>query len=284
MSVIAGKPTTRDENHTTIDFQRPVAAWSEFRERWGGLHNFLMAGELVEWFDFAVPSLAEVVDRVRGDDKAIFRSGVKQAEFDLTGIPDAKTMPIHTLLQRPFVLAHFSLNDRFGGKGQVFEGIEERWVEPWRKRLLAHGFTFEYIYSILFVSGPHSATNYHMDYTHQLAWQREGVKHFHGLVDPDRWTTPEQRGNCKLEGMAKPAAITPADTFTLVQPPNTVLWNAVTTPHWVETFDEPAMTLTLVHSHLRMDGKLCPHGEEVARYRAAQQQKNTAAPKSGYGG
>lgn len=282
MSATANGRATGDAKRTPIDFQRPVSAWHEFHERWGGLHNFLMSGELVEQFDYALPPLADVVDQVRRDEKAIFRSGVKQAEFDLTDIPDAKTMPIEKLLARPFILAHFSLNPRFGAAGQLFHGLEEKWVEPWRQALLAHGFTFEYIYSILFVSGPHSATNYHMDYTHQLAWQREGTKHFHGLVDPDRWTTPELRGNCKLEGMAKPAAITPADTFTLVQPPNTVLWNAVTTPHWVETFDQPAMTLTIVHSELRMDGKLCPHGEEIEMFRGKQQQAGSA--KSGYGG
>ncbi|MCX5660653.1 MAG: hypothetical protein NTW19_13160 [Planctomycetota bacterium] len=251
-----------------MDYQRPVATWSEFLQRWGGLHNFLMAGELCGGFDFPLPPLDELVDRARGDANTIFRSGVKQAEFDLTNIPDAKTMPIDKLLARPFILANFSIVGQFGGPGQLFEGLDERWVEPWRQRLRDHGFTFESVFAILFASGPHSATNYHMDYTHQLAWQRWGTKHFHGLKDPDRWTTRELRGKCELKGMTRPAAVGADDVFTLVQPPGTVLWNAITTPHWVETFDEPAATLTLVHSGLRVDGKLCPHAQEIADYRA----------------
>ena len=178
-------------------------------------------------------------------------------------------------------LAHFGLANHLAGAGQVFEGIEEKWVEPWRRALTANGFTFDGVYAILFVSGPHSATNYHMDYTHQLAWQRQGVKHFHGLKDPDRWTTRALRGKCELKGMVKPAAITDADVYTLVQPPGTVLWNALTTPHWVETFDEPALTLTLVHSNLRLNGRLCPHAEELAAWRAEQAGQPAA---TGYGG
>eukprot|EP01046_Picozoa_sp_COSAG06_P020040 COSAG06_NODE_1450_length_9437_cov_5.045299_14_plen_84_part_00 len=40
----------------------------------------------------------------------------------------------------------------------------------------------------------------------------------------------------------------------------------MTIPHWVETFDEPALTLTLVHSDLRHNGELCPHGQDRERY------------------
>lgn len=260
-----------------MDFQQPVTTWDQFHQRWGGLFNFMVAGEVTDGFDFDIPPLEEIVERIRGDEKTIFRSGVKQAEFDLTDIPDARTMPLEALLARPFILAHFALSARFGGAGQLFEGIEERWAEPWRQKLRERGFTFDGIYPILFVSGPHSATNYHMDYTHQLAWQRWGVKHFHGLKEPDRWTTRELRGKCELKGMVRPAAITPDDCFTLVQPPGTVLWNAITTPHWVETFDAPAATLTLVHMGLRFEGKLCPHGQEIVDYRAEVAAANAAA-------
>ena len=211
---------------------------------------------------------------------AVVRSGVKQAEFDQTDIPEARTMPLEKLFDRTFILAHFGILAHLGGKGQIFEGLEEKWVEPWRAALLANGFSFDYIFSIVFISGKHSATNYHMDYTHQLAWQRYGTKHFSGLKDPDRWTTREMRGRCQLAGMCKPAEVAEDDVYSLVQPPGTMVWNVLTTPHWVETFDEPALTLTLVHSKLRYKGQLCPHEDELLAWRAEQAAAQAQAPAS----
>src|SRR5690349_13851556 len=103
-----------------MDFGTPVTRWSEFQSRWGGLHNFLMSGEVMTRFDFETPSLERIVEEVRRDERAIFRSGVKQDAFDLTDIPDARTMPLDHLLARPFVLAHFGLHAHLGGKGQIF--------------------------------------------------------------------------------------------------------------------------------------------------------------------
>lgn len=266
-----------------MDYQRPVAAWPEFVDRWGGLHNFFMSGELVDFFDFDLPPIDQLVDEVRRDEGAIFRTGAKQDAFVLEQIAEARTMPLEKLLARPFVLAHFKIGANLALPGKVFHGIEERWVQPWRDRLNAHGFTFDRIFPILFVSGPHSATQYHMDFTHQLAWQRQGVKHFHGLTDPDRWTTHDLRGRCDLREMVKPAGIKAEDTYTLVQGPGTMLWNAVTTPHWVETFDRPASTMTLVHSNLRYDGRLCPHGQEYADFQAAKAAQQ-AQPQPASGG
>lgn len=247
----------------------PLTSWHAFEERgWGGLHNCLMGDELVHEIpvSYKFPPLEDIVDAVRADEQAIFRSGVKSNDFDLTDISaDFRAMPISVAIQSRFILAHFQLHQRFGGPGQIFEGLEEQWVEPWRRALASHGFTFSNVFSILFAAGPHSATNYHMDYTQQLAWQLYGVKHWGGLLEPDRWTTVEQRTNVKLEGMSRPPGITSSDTYTITQHPGTVLWNPMTIPHWVETFDEPALTLTLVHSNLRCNGELCVHGQDRER-------------------
>lgn len=260
----------------------PATTWPDFLERWGGLHNFLIAGEPTAAFRYDLPPLEKIVEEVRRDPASKFRSGVKQDAFDMTDISDqAASMPIADLLRRPFVLAHFFVTPNLTGAGKIFAGLEEQWVEPWRATLKAHGFTWAELFPILFVSGPNSASNYHMDASHQLAWQRYGTKHFHGLRDPDRWTTHEERGKCQLVGSVKPATIKPDDTYTIVQPPGTVLWNAITTPHWVETFDEPALTLTLVHRGLRLHGRLCPHDEEIFAYRAAQEAKGTATKSAG---
>jgi hypothetical protein len=245
-----------------------VSKWSEFIHQWGGLHNFLIGGEITAAFHFDLPSLEELVEEVRQNEHTLFRTGQKRNKFDLTEFKEAKTMPLDVLFQRTFVIAHFTILEHMTGKGQVFEGIEEKWVQPWCKALAVRGFSWDKLFPILFISGRHSATQYHMDRTHQLAWQRIGTKHFFGLKDPDRWTTRELRCRCDLEEMNKPEGITDADTYRIVQPPDTMLWNAVGTPHWVETFDQPAVTMTLVHTGLRLNGKLCPHGDEQFAYYA----------------
>jgi hypothetical protein len=269
---------------TTQDPARPCSTWDEFKARWGGLHNFLMAPSLVpKPFDYPLPPLEELIDRIRTNQHTIFRSGIKQAQFDQTPIPDAKTMPIRQLLQRPFVMAHFALASHFNAKGQVLEGLEEQWVQPWRETLLAQGFTFDNVFSIIFASGPNSASNYHWDFTHQMAFQRYGTKHFHGLRDPDHFTNEKLRCDTVLADMARPPEVSDSDAYAIAQPPGTILWNAVTTPHWVETFNEPAATLTLVHTNLRLNGKLCPHGEELFNYRARKAAASTASqPASTY--
>eukprot|EP01046_Picozoa_sp_COSAG06_P020041 COSAG06_NODE_1450_length_9437_cov_5.045299_15_plen_254_part_00 len=201
-----------------------ASSWDAFEHRWGGLYNCLMDGELVcELPDYTLPPLEDIVNTVRADGRAVLRSGVKSNDFDLTDISDEfRSMPISAAMQSRFILAHFHLNERFGGPGQIFEGLEDRWVEPWRRALAAHGFTFSRVFSILFAAGPHSSTNYHMDYTQQLAWQRYGTKHWGGLLQPDRWTTMEQRTDVRLEGMGKPPGISESDVYTITQHPNTV--------------------------------------------------------------
>jgi len=248
----------------------PTSTWPHFHRHWGGLHNFLITDEITA-FNYQPPPLERIIEEVRHHSLSIVRSGVKADAFDLTDIKDDfRALPLDQAFHSRFVLAHFALHPHLSGPGQVFEGIEEGWVQPWRRRLLDHGFTFESVFAILFASGPGSASNYHMDRTHQLAWQCHGTKHFHGLTDPDGWTTREQRGACDLVTSRRPAGLGEADTYAIVQRPGTMLWNTVAIPHWVETFDGPAATLTLVHKGLRLQGKLCPHSQEREAWLASR--------------
>lgn len=264
-----------------MNFHRTVTDWEQFRQHWGGLHNFLLGGDISADFDYPLPPLERIIDEVRQAPDAIVRGGVKSDVFDLTDIKaEFIRQPLAEALQRRFVLAHFRLHPCLSGRGQVFEGIDKRWVEPWRRKLREHGFEFGSVFAILFASGPNSASNYHLDITHQLAWQRYGTKHFTGLKDPDRWTTREQRGRCELKGTVKPDGITAADVYTIEQPPGSLLWNAHTTPHWVETFDACAVTLTLVHQELRLNGQFCPHAADCERWRT----ENAWPPKVATGG
>lgn len=260
--------------------QQTLTTWGQFRQHWGGVHNFLMAGDIAP-FKFELPPLPELVDILRQDPAVRVLSGVKSAAFDMTNITEEfRKIPIADALQRPFNLAHFKLGN-FSVKGQVFEKLEESWVEPWRRSLTAHGFTWTELFPIVFVAGRGCATNYHMDASHVLAWQRCGIKYFNSLREPDRWTTRAERATCVLEGSVRPVAIGPEDIVTHVMPAGTVLWNTIATPHWVDASAEVAATLSLVHRGLRMDGQLCPHEVEMEEYRKEQAGKGKATAASG---
>ena len=90
-----------------------------------------------------------------------------------------------------------------------------------------------------------------------------GWANWHALDEPDRWTTKALRCDTKsMLQLSKPAAVGARDIYTVVRRPGSALWNPQATPHWVETFSEPALTLTLVHAGLRLHGRLCPHEQE----------------------
>src|SRR5690606_14304372 len=108
-------------------------------------------------------------------------------------------------------LAHFKLQ-KFMGPGQLLEGFEEQVMQPWMKALHEAGFTWNRCYPILFMSGPNCATNYHMDYSHVMAWQTHGTKLFSGLKDPQRWAPLETRIHAK--GIERPEGIAEEDALT----------------------------------------------------------------------
>ncbi len=158
-------------------------------------------------------------------------------------------------------MSHFKLPN-FYAPGRLFHGFEEQVLDPWRTALAEAGFTWTRCYPIIFISGPHCATNYHMDRSHVVAWQRHGIKRFVGLQDPHRWAPLEER---MLPGgnMKRPPAITEADTLPYEMKPGETLWNALLTPHWVEAADHVTYSINLSHGGLRLNGNLCPHEQEL---------------------
>ena len=237
-----------------------VETWDEFKEQWGGVINFLMDGEMAA-FRFDLPPLADALDQLRRSPNTRIYKGEKSPSFIHEDISeDFRALPIEEALESPFNIANFEL-DEFYGPGRLFHRLEESWVEPWRRSLEQNGFTYRECFPIVFVSGRNCATNYHLDYSHVMAWQRYGTKLFYGLKDPDRWTTPEQRLRCELN-MTKPTEIIEDDILCYEMPPGSVLWNAISTPHWVDAADEVALTMSMVHRGLRLNGKLCPHEED----------------------
>lgn len=245
-----------------------VHTWAEFQERWAGVHNFLMTDECVP-FAFAMPPLDRVVAEMRADPDARITPGAKGDRLQLTDMAaQFRALPVERALESSFALAHFQLT-RFDAPGKFLHGFTAQVLEPWQRALAAHGFTFERCYPIIFISGKGCATNYHMDFSHVLAWQIYGAKRFCGLKDPDRWASRDVRVNYKPEGFAQPAALTEADALCYTMRPGDVLWNALLTPHWVEAGTEVALSVNISHGGIRYRGELCPNEAELGAHRGA---------------
>jgi hypothetical protein len=178
-------------------------------------------------------------------------------------------------LESPFSLAHYQLSN-FDQPGSVLYGFKEKVLDPWQEALRAAGFTWERCYPIVFISGPHCATNYHMDFSHVAAWQVYGHKRFCGLKSPGRWAPWKTRMSYSPQNFQRPEALTEADALCYPMKPGDVLWNALLTPHWVEASEEAAMSINVSHGGLRLNGRLCPHEQELEDHRAAHPE---SAPK-----
>jgi len=248
--------------------QRTVTTWEEFCDAWDGVHNFLMADECVP-FSFDMPPLERVVSEMRDDPKARITSGVKGKTLQLEDIAEQfRATPVEQVLTRPFGLAHFELSV-FDHPGKFLHGFTQQVLDPWQAALKKVGFTFERCNPIIFISGPQSATNYHMDFSHVLAWQIYGSKRFCGLKAPGRWAPWRARVVYTPSNFERPQELQKSDELCYNMPPGSVLWNALLTPHWVEAGNEAAMSVNISHGGLRLHGRLCPFERELEDYREA---------------
>ena len=245
---------------------RKVTSWSEFKESWAGQRNFLVGGECIP-FSFPFPEPAKVVEEMRADAQARISPGVKGDRLRLDDMSaEFRRLPIGEALERPFALAHFKLSV-FDEPGKFLHGFRDAVLEPWRQALRDQGFSFDRCYPIIFISGKGCATNYHMDYSHVLAWQATGMKRFCGLLDPDHWAPRETRLSYSPDRFSRPPSLGEADELCYDMAPGDALWNALLTPHWVEAGDEVAISVNISHGGLRLDGKLCPFEEELEQHR-----------------
>ncbi len=259
-----------DATHST------VRTWPEFHRRWAGVQNFLMEGECVP-FDFEMQPLASVVEEMRADVDARITPGTKGNTLQMDDMAEHfRAMPVEQAMEGPFALAHFKLA-RFDAPGKFLHGFEQGVMEPWRQALANAGFTWDVLNPIIFISGKGCATNYHMDFSHVLAWQIYGTKRFCGLQDPHRWTTQEMRVNYRWQGFIKPADLTEEDALCYDMQPGAVLWNALLTPHWVEAGTEVALSVNLSHKGLRYHGQLCPHEDELEAHRTAHPEIDSSS-------
>ena len=250
--------------------RRSVSTWDELQRAFGEPINFLMTGECVP-FAFDFPPVDEVVDILRRDSDVRITQNTRGDKLDLADLVEHyRDIPLDDMLAGEFGVAHFKLPS-FYGAGQFLHGFEDRVMAPWRDALSAHGFTWERCYPIIFISGRNSATNYHMDYSHVIAWQIHGSKRFCGLVDPAAWTTSQQRVTYNPDSFERPADLTDDDFLCYDMPPGAVLWNALLTPHAVTAAaDRVAMSVNLSHGGLRLNGELCHFEQELFDDRTAR--------------
>jgi hypothetical protein len=225
-----------------------------------------LAGECIP-FSFDLPPLEVVVDQLRRCPAS--RLYLDHVAEPVQGAPREAfaALPIDEALQRPFSLALFKL-DALSGPGEMFQDFEDQVMAPWRAALSEAGFTWRRCYPIIFVSGAHCSTDYHMDQSHVVAWQVFGTKRFCWLNDPERWAPKEVRLD-REQHHTRPEGIEEAETECFEMQPGDVLWNQLLTPHWVEAPGGVTYSINISHGGLRLNGELCPFEQELADWQHA---------------
>lgn len=240
----------------------------DFCEQWSGTNNFQMAGECAP-LNHEFPALEKIVEFFRKEPTSRIGSFANGLTSEGAFEREFRNCPIEQAMNMPFYLANFSLN-KFQGKGQIFEFLEDGIMQPWRRFLATMGFSWYRCYPIVFISGKGAPGVYHLDLSHVLAWQVYGTKVFNSLRNPlerlkyTEAINPDFRNNL---GPREPADLSKEDILSIEMPPGTLLWNQVLTPHWVSSLREDvAFSLNISHGGLRCDGKLSPAGEVIEKY------------------
>lgn len=242
----------------------------DFQSLWSGSHNFLLSPALFTP-KADLPELPAIVDRVRADKDARILRNQSAKSINLQSVADwFRGLPIDQAMLEPFNLAHFDI-ERFDRPGDILEGFNESFFEPWKNFLRSAGFTWERIKPYFFISGRASLTPYHMDLSHVLAWQCYGRKRFNALTNPEKYAPAKvredfvRRKSTYPEWFHMPSDLQPNEIRSFDMESGDLLWNVFLTPHWVESLeDKPAMSINVSHGGLRFEGQLC-HFEVEAR-------------------
>lgn len=194
---------------------RKITTRAEFQRHWGCHLNFLMGGECIP-FDFEFPPVESLVEAVRSDPGARILRGKKGDRADERDISEEfRALPLEEAVEGPFQMSHFNLSS-FYGQGEILWGLREQVMTPWRNFLREAGFSWRRCFPILFVSGPDSATNYHMDLSQVLALQVCGIKTFSGFMNPSKWVPLRDSVREDFrERMSKPRDIPPQEVLFL---------------------------------------------------------------------
>ena len=242
--------------------EKCINTWRQLKKNWSGVDNFLMANECAP-FKFPFPSLQEIIEEVRQDPYARAYIGTKGKSMSVENVIEHfRSLSLAKVMKTTFTLAHSKLS-QFDHKGGFLYRFNETVLAPWEDLLRVNEFTWDRCYPIIFISGINSATNYHMDFSHVVAWQTHGRKRFCGLQDPEKWAPKEIRLTNKAGKLTWPDELSSDDRLCYDMDAGEVLWNRLLTPHMVETTDQPAMSINFSHGGLRLDGELSSFEAEV---------------------
>ena len=212
-------------------------------------------------FAFEFPSTEQIVERLVAEPTT---TGIK-GQLRKTGdrgntMEQFRGMAFNDLLATSFQLRYPDVTT-LDQPGEIFAGFTEQVLIPWKRYLLDHGFTWDRCYALARVSGPNTCTGYHMDRSNVLFWNVRGRKFFHGFRDPDRWV-PIEQATQEREAQIMPENMLDEEVLSYPVDDNTLLWNHLLTPHWV---DAPELTFGINFSHggLRHNGRLCRYEQHV---------------------
>jgi hypothetical protein len=239
---------------------KTVATTTEFLHAWDSRVNFLMADECVP-FSFEFPPTEQIVEHLVAEKKTTGIKGMLRDTGDReNAIEEFRGMSFADLMATSFQLRYpdVTMLDR---PGDIFAGFTEQVLIPWKRYLLDHGFEWDRCYALARVSGPNTCTGYHMDRSNVLFWNVRGRKVFHGFREPDRWV-PLERAAEEREAQIMPEDMSDEDVLSYEVDNNTLLWNHLLTPHWV---DAPELTFGINFSHggLRHNGRLCRYEQHL---------------------
>jgi len=239
---------------------KTVATTTELMRTWDSRINFLMADQCVP-FSFEFPPTQQIVERLVAEQKPTGITGrLRDTGDQENAMEKFRGMSFADLMATTFQLRYpdVTMLDR---PGDIFAGFTEQVLIPWKRYLLDHGFEWDRCYALARVSGPNTCTGYHMDRSNVLFWNVRGRKVFYGFRDPNRWV-PLERATETREMQIMPEDMSDEDVLTYEVDDNTLLWDHLSTPHWV---DAPELTFGINFSHggLRHNGHLCRYEQHL---------------------
>lgn len=239
-----------------------------FLAKWAQGSNFRIPGMR---FAYRFPEIPTILAALVADDLTKATEG-NVTEHRRVGAANElfRDLPLDRLMERTFQCSHYQL-ERFDVPGGILEGFHEAVLRPWQAWLTANDYTWERCYPIIRVSGRNSVTGYHVDVSNVLFWQVYGCKKFWELANPAQWTPAETVVSAQArKELTMPADLPQSARVCHVMEPGGFLWNALLTPHWVETYDELSFGVNISHGRLRHRGRLCANEEPLVRFWAEQ--------------
>lgn len=234
---------------------------------WEALHGHIQSPEtrnLACWmgdeiFPDAWPSVdpMEFLRQARGDENSrILRMepGPNFADKKKDDIRQKfREMTLDEAAQFPFFhISLFSLGNLVG-EGGVLHQMNQEVFEPFEQRLKANGIGWDRFFPVIFITGPGSGTNYHIDPHSTITFHLFGHKRLYSLKQPGKWCPQEIVDEFSQNGVwpPRPNGIREEDCFHHDNEPGDLVLLPVHTPHWtVADSGSFSATVTFVLSGL----------------------------------